>query len=108
MFTVLTPEVSGDDIANMICHTLYYFIQQQHDQNCHIYVNTSWSLRPLINICRWNKKGQRSMIANPGNSKILIDNYKWEILMSFKLSFYLFVTSSLNLVYVEVLSNIQC
>ena len=47
------------------------------------------------------------MLANPDYSNISIDDYKWEILQTFKLSFCVYITCPLNLVYHELIANIQ-
>ena len=48
------------------------------------------------------------MLYNPYDNNISIDNYKQEIFMTFMLALHLYVTHSLNFVYVEVIANIQC
>ena len=48
------------------------------------------------------------MLTNPDYNKISIDNYKQEIFLEFMLALYLYVTTSLIMLYLEVISNIQC
>ena len=47
------------------------------------------------------------MLAHPNFNNISIDNYKQEIFCTFSLGCGVYVTFSLNLVYVEVIANIQ-
>ena len=71
-----------------------------------IYFSITFSLIQLIYIrCRW-KNIQRSILANTDFNNISIDNYKREILQIFISAFFVFVTSSLPLVYLEVISKI--
>ena len=52
----LASDVNMDDIANMICHILQYFIQQQNDQISEIYVsNTGYILQITNSCCRREK-----------------------------------------------------
>ena len=47
------------------------------------------------------------MLANPDYNNISIDNYKQEIFLILMLELHIYVTSSLTLVYLEVIANIQ-
>ena len=73
-----------------------------------IYVRTTVYLLQVIYIrwCRGNI--QFSMSANSDFKNISMDNYKQELLTQFMLSLCVFVTSSLNILYVEVISKINC
>ena len=48
------------------------------------------------------------MAANTEYNYISIHNFKLDILPTFMLALFVFVTSSLTLIYVEVIANIQC
>ena len=48
------------------------------------------------------------MLDNPDNKNISIQKYDQEILPIFMLSLWLFIIRSLNLVYLELISKIQC
>ena len=48
------------------------------------------------------------MLAHPDFKKKTIDNYKQERFMRFMLALCVFVTCSLTLVNVEVITKIQC
>ena len=48
------------------------------------------------------------MLDIPEYNTISIDSYYQEISQIFMLSLHLFVTNSLNPVYLEVISNIEC
>ena len=48
------------------------------------------------------------MLSNTDYNKVSIDNRKQEILMTFMFALNLYVTSSLTLVYLELISKIQC
>ena len=48
------------------------------------------------------------MLYNPEYNNISIDNYWCEILQKFMLALFVYVTRSLNLVYLEVIATIQC
>ena len=48
------------------------------------------------------------MLAHPDYNNISNDNYKQKIQQTIMLYFYVFITSSLSLLYVEVIYNTQC
>ena len=48
------------------------------------------------------------MLASPDNDNISIHSYYQEILQKFMLVLYVFITHSLTLVYLSVISDIQC
>ena len=48
------------------------------------------------------------MLAHPDFNKISIDNYGLEIFPKFTLSGCVYVTRSLNWLYVELIAKIQC
>ena len=73
-----------------------------------IYVSITVSLLQQINICWCRNNCQYSMPAHPEFKNIPMENYKREILLTFMLADCLYVTHSLNLANVEVISNIQC
>ena len=72
-----------------------------------IYVNTTGFLLQLINFRRCRKNSQHSMLANPDFNNISIDDYKQYILPKFMFELCVFVTSSLTILYVEVIDNIK-
>ena len=73
-----------------------------------ICVNATGSLLQLINICQCRRKIQHFMLYHPDLNHISIDDYYREILPTFLLAYGVYFTCSLNLVYVEVIHNIQC
>ena len=73
-----------------------------------IYVINTGSLLHMINISWCSKNSQHYMLPHPNVDKISINNYKQEILPTFMLENCVYVTRSLNWVYVELISNIQC
>ena len=48
------------------------------------------------------------MLDNPDYNNISIEKYKQEILTTFMVALREYVTRSLNLLYMEVIDNIQC
>ena len=48
------------------------------------------------------------MLDHPDFNNISIDSYKREILNTFMLALHVYVACSLNIVYMEVIANIQC
>ena len=73
-----------------------------------IYVSTNVSLLPQINIHRRRKNSQHYMLAHPDLNDISIDTHKQEIFTIFMVEDYVYITCSLDLVKVEVITNIQC
>ena len=73
-----------------------------------IYVSITESLLHMINISRCRENSLHYMLAHLDFKDNLIDNYKREILPIFMLADGEHITFSLNLVYVEVISNIKC
>ena len=97
-----------NDIANIICQIFQYYIQQQRDQNFRYLFSTTGSLLQQINISLCRENSQNYMLAHTDFNKISIDNYKQESLPIFMLEDCVYVTCSLNPLYVEVIANIQC
>ena len=73
-----------------------------------MYVSINAYLLHLTYICWGRQNFHHSMLANSGYNNISIENYNQEIMNIFMLSLRLYVTSSLALVYLEIISNIQC
>ena len=66
------------------------------------------SLLHLINI-RWcRKNSQHYMLGHPNFNNISIENYRWEIFPKFMSADGVYVILSLNWLYAEVISSIQC
>ena len=58
---------------------------------------------------RWGRENiQHSMLYNHDYNNISIDSYKREIFQTIMLALCVSVTSSLTLVYLEVIAKIQC
>ena len=73
-----------------------------------IYVRTTGYILQMIYICWCMENSQHYMLSNPDFNNIPIDHYKWEIFTTFMLSCGIYVTRSLNWLYVEVIANIWC
>ena len=77
-----------------------------------IYVSINASLFDYIYISiyiRWGRKHiQHSMLSHPAHNNISINNYYQERLQTFMLSEWLFITRSLNILYLEVITNFPC
>ena len=70
-------------------------------------VSTTGCLLPQNN-SRCNIYIQHDMSDRPDFNNISIDNYKPEIFPTFLLAYCVYITRSLNRVFVEVISNIEC
>ena len=65
-----------------------------------IYVRTTVSLLQQIHICCYRENIKYYMLAHPDFNNISIDTYKQEILSTFLLANGVYITCSLNQVYV--------
>ena len=73
-----------------------------------IYVSTTGSLLQLINIHLCMENSQHPMLYSNYFNNISIYNYKREIFPPFMLGYGMYVTCSLNWVYVKLITNIKC
>ena len=73
-----------------------------------IYVSTTGYLLHMINIRQYRLNSQHYLLAHHDSNRISIDNYKRNIFPTFMLADGVYNTRSLNLLYMEVLVNIQC
>ena len=73
-----------------------------------IYGSTTGFLLTQINIHRGRENSQHYMFAYPCSNNITIDSYKQEMFTTFMLEDCVYITRSLNLTNVKVISNIQC
>ena len=102
-----------EDISDMkyqLCHlnSEEYFIQQNMIRISNIYVSIHMYILKFLYICWVRENVQHSMLSKPDYKNISIDKYYQVILQTFMLSLCVFVTRSLILVYLKVISNIQC
>ena len=73
-----------------------------------IYVSKTVSQLYIIYVS-WCKINSQNYVSDkPYFNHILMNNYKREILTTFMLALLLYVIRSLNLLYLEILSNIKC
>ena len=73
-----------------------------------IYIITTGFLPPQINIHQGRENIQNYMFDFTDYNNISMDSYKQEMFTTFMLEDCVFITCSLNLANVEVISNIQC
>ena len=73
-----------------------------------IYVSITVSLLQFIYIYWYKYNIQYSMLDHPYNWNISIYSYFQETLLNFMLEIYAFITSSLTLVYLKLIVEIQC